>query len=104
MLLGTGMACSVLPPTILATSRLAGDEAGAAAAVLNSLQSVGGSVGLATLVMVASQAGGPGSGPGAGMSSGFLTGSGFAALALLAAALLRGRTTKSAGAGPADWS
>ncbi|MGW0737488.1 MFS transporter [Streptomyces sp. NPDC002851] len=89
VLLGAGMACSVLPPTILATSRLAGDEAGAAAAVLNSLQSVGGSVGLATLVMVASQAGG--AGPGAGMSYGFLTGAGFAALALAAAGLLRGR-------------
>lgn len=83
LLLGAGMACSVLPPTVLATSRLRGDEAGAAASVLNSLQSLGGSIGLATLVMVSSQSG--------GMTGGFVTSAAFAGCALLAALLVRQR-------------
>ncbi|MFC8914748.1 MFS transporter [Streptomyces sp. NPDC057116] len=81
VLLGAGMACCVLPPTVLATSGLARDEAGAAAAVLNSLQSVGGSIGLAALVAVTTQTG--------GTAGGFVTGAAFAGFALLAAALLR---------------
>lgn len=81
MLLGAGMACSVLPPMILATSRLRGEDAGAAAGVLNALQSVGGSIGLATLVTVSAQTG--------GMSGGFATGAVFAVVALCAAGLLR---------------
>lgn len=81
VLLGAGMACCVLPPTVLATSGLARDEAGAAAAVLNSLQSVGGSIGLAALVAVTAQTG--------GMAGGFMTGAAFAGFALLAATLLR---------------
>ncbi|MGW3991720.1 MFS transporter [Streptomyces sp. NPDC004830] len=83
VLLGAGMACCVLPPTVLATSGLRGDEAGTAAGVLNSLQSVGGSIGLATLVMVSSRTG--------GMPGGFATGAAFAGCALLAALLLRRR-------------
>ncbi|MFE1328230.1 MFS transporter [Streptomyces sp. NPDC058735] len=83
VLLGAGMACCVLPPTVLATSGLRGDEAGTAAAVLDSLQSVGGSIGLATLVMVSSHTG--------GMPGGFATGAAFAGCALLAALLLRRR-------------
>jgi EmrB/QacA subfamily drug resistance transporter len=83
VLLGAGMAFSVLPPTILATSGLRGDEAGAASSVLNSLQSVGGSIGLATLVMVSSHTG--------GLPGGFATGAAFAGCALLAALSLRHR-------------
>jgi EmrB/QacA subfamily drug resistance transporter len=80
VLLGAGMAFSVLPPTVLATSGLRGDEAGAAASVLNSLQSVGGSIGLACLVMVATHTG--------GMAGGFTASASFAGLVLLAALLL----------------
>ncbi|MFJ8077166.1 MFS transporter [Streptomyces sp. NPDC096176] len=83
VLLGAGMACSVLPPTVLATSSLRPGEAGAAAGVLNAVQSVGGSVGLVTLVTVAAH--------GAGMAGGFATGAVFAVLALGAAAGLRRR-------------
>ncbi|MEG8280500.1 MFS transporter [Streptomyces sp. AHA2] len=83
ILLGAGMACCVLPPTVLATSGLRGDEAGTAAGVLNSSQSVGGSIGLATLVAVSSHTG--------GMPGGFTTGAAFAGCALLAALLLRRR-------------
>jgi MFS family permease len=83
VLLGAGMASSVLPPTVLATSSLRAGEAGAAAGVLNAVQSVGGSVGLATLVTVASH--------GAGMAGGFVTGAVFAVLVVGAAAALRGR-------------
>ena len=83
VLLGAGMACSVLPPTVLATSSLRPGEAGAAAGVLNAVQSVGGSVGLVTLVTVAAH--------GAGMAGGFATGAVFAGLALVAAAGLRRR-------------
>ncbi|WP_327358844.1 MFS transporter [Streptomyces sp. NBC_01304] len=87
VLLGAGMACSVLPPTILATSRLHSSEAGAAASVLNALQTLGGSIGLATLVTVSVH--------GDGMSGGFLTGAVFAVVALLSAAFLRpGRTAQ----------
>ncbi|MEV3993963.1 MFS transporter [Streptomyces sp. NPDC049837] len=87
VLLGAGMACCVLPPTVLATSGLARDEAGAAAAVLNSLQSVGGSIGLAALVAVTAQTG--------GMAGGFLTGAAFAGFALVAATLLRRTVRRS---------
>jgi hypothetical protein len=51
--------------------------------VLNAVQSVGGSVGLATLVTVASHGG--------GAAAGFVAGAGFAAVALVAAAALRRR-------------
>ncbi len=76
VMLGAGMAFCVLPPTVLATSGLRSDEVGAAAGVLNSLQSVGGSLGLAVLVTVSTHSG--------SMSTAFLTGSAFAAAALLA--------------------
>lgn len=80
VLLGAGMACSVLPPTVLATSRLRGDEAGAASSVLNSVQSVGGSIGLATLVTVAAHT--------SGMTGGFVASAAFAGCVLLAALLV----------------
>ncbi|MFK4687345.1 MFS transporter [Streptomyces pristinaespiralis] len=83
VLLGAGMACGVLPLTVLATSSPAPDGAGAASGVLNAVQSVGGSVGLATLVAVASHGG--------GAAAGFVAGAGFAALTLVAAAGLRRR-------------
>ncbi len=81
VMLGAGMALCVLPPTVLATSRLRPGEAGAASGVLNSLQSVGGSLGLAVLVTVSAHSG--------AMSRAFLTGAAFAAVALLAALCLR---------------
>ncbi|QNS09261.1 MFS transporter [Streptomyces xanthii] len=83
VLLGAGMAACVLPPTLIATSKLRDGEAGAASSVLNCLQSVGGSIGLATLVTVSARG---------GMQGGFLAGAGFAALALVAASLLRRRS------------
>ncbi|MFE7839544.1 MFS transporter [Streptomyces sp. NPDC057474] len=85
VLLGAGMAACALPPTVLATSGLRGSEAGAASSVLNCLQSVGGSIGLATLVTVSAHTGGAS----AGMAGGFATGAAFAGLALLAALFLR---------------
>lgn len=81
VMLGAGMALCVLPPTVLATSGLRPGEVGAAAGVLNSLQSVGGSLGLAMLVTVSTHS--------EGMSAAFLTGSAFAAVALLAALCLQ---------------
>ena len=83
VLLGAGMAFSVLPPTVLATSGLRGDEAGAAAGVLDSLQCVGGSIGPAALVTVSSHSG--------GTAGGFATGPAFAGCALSAALFLRHR-------------
>ncbi|MFF3291654.1 MFS transporter [Streptomyces sp. NPDC003023] len=86
VLLGVGMASCVLPLTVLATSSLSPADAGAAAGVLNAVQSVGGSVGLATLVTVSAQ--------GAGMAGGFATGAGFALLVLGAAVALRRRPVR----------
>ncbi|MFJ3927818.1 MFS transporter [Streptomyces sp. NPDC090022] len=90
LLLGAGMACCVIPPTVLATSGLARGEAGAASSVLNAVQTLGGSLGLAVLVAVASRS---------GMSAGFTAGAVCAGVALVAALLIR--PGASAGAGPA---
>lgn len=57
LVFGTGMAFCVLPTTILGTSGLRHDEAGAASSVHNALQTVGASLGLAVLVTVAARAG-----------------------------------------------
>jgi EmrB/QacA subfamily drug resistance transporter len=85
VLLGAGMAFCVIPPTVLATSRLRGDEAGAASSVLNSLQALGGSLGIALLVTASS-----GQTEFADMRSvGFVTGAVFAAVVLLAALAVR---------------
>lgn len=81
MALGAGMACCVLPATIVATSAVRPGEAGAAAGALNSLQAIGGSIGLATLVTVYTQ--------GFGMAGGFTAGAVFACVALLAAVGMR---------------
>ncbi|MCB5178528.1 MFS transporter [Streptomyces antimicrobicus] len=91
LLLGAGMACCVIPPTVLATSGLRGGEAGAASSVLNAVQTLGGSLGLAVLVAVASRA---------GMTAGFTAGAACAGAALLAA-LLIGRRPGRTGEGGA---
>ncbi|MGP4013526.1 MFS transporter [Streptomyces sp. 4N124] len=85
VLLGTGMACCVIPPTVLATSGLRGDEAGAASSVLNSVQALGGSLGVALLVTASS---GRETFTGA-MSAGFTAGAVFAVVVLLAALAIR---------------
>jgi EmrB/QacA subfamily drug resistance transporter len=79
LLLGAGMACCVIPPTVLATSGLRRGEAGAASSVLNAVQTLGGSLGLAVLVAVASRS---------GMTAGFTAGAVCAGVALLAALLI----------------
>ncbi|MEU6381121.1 MFS transporter [Streptomyces sp. NPDC046909] len=81
ILLGAGMACCVIPPTVLATSRLRADEAGAASSVLNSLQALGGSLGIALLVTASSGH----SDFSDARSVGFATGAVFAVAVLLAA-------------------
>ncbi|MFI8952066.1 MFS transporter [Streptomyces sp. NPDC053750] len=85
VLLGSGMACCVIPPTVLATSRLRGDEAGAASSVLNALQALGGSLGIALLVTASSGH----SAFGDARSAGFTAGSLFAVVVLLAALAIR---------------
>ncbi|RSS75598.1 MFS transporter [Streptomyces sp. WAC06614] len=91
LLLGAGMACCVIPPTVLATSGLRRGEAGAASSVLNAVQTLGGSLGLALLVAVASRS---------GMTAGFTAGAVCAGVALLAA-LLIGRRPGGTGEGGA---
>jgi EmrB/QacA subfamily drug resistance transporter len=85
VLLGAGMAFCVIPPTVLATSRLRGDEAGAASSVLNSLQALGGSLGIALLVTASSDRA---TFSGA-RSAGFVAGAVFAVVVLLAACAVR---------------
>ncbi|MFF5449561.1 MFS transporter [Streptomyces sp. NPDC012888] len=87
LLLGAGMACCVIPPTVLATSGLRPDEAGAASSVLNAVQTLGGSLGLAMLVSVATRAGA--ASPTSAMSAGFTAGATCALLALTTALLIR---------------
>ncbi|MFF5448600.1 MFS transporter [Streptomyces sp. NPDC012888] len=104
LLFGTGMAFCVVPPTILATSGLHTDEAGAASSVHNALQTVGASLGLAILVTVGTNAGRAaeqtvpaGAPPEAAMghvfmesmTASFLAGAGFAAAAFIAALFIR---------------
>ncbi|MFD7627294.1 MFS transporter [Streptomyces sp. NPDC059851] len=104
LLFGSGMAFCVVPPTILATSGLHSDEAGAASSVHNALQTVGASLGLAILVTVGTNAGRsaeqslPAGAPPEeamghvfveSMSASFLAGAGFAAAAFLAASFIR---------------
>ncbi|MGW7416048.1 MFS transporter [Streptomyces sp. NPDC054863] len=89
---GCGMACYVIPPMMLATSRLRSDEAGAASSVHNSLQTLGASLGIAILVTVASHAG-RGAARGqefvSGMQASFVAGACCAAAAFLAALFVR---------------
>ncbi|MGW2233344.1 MFS transporter [Streptomyces sp. NPDC001759] len=85
VLLGAGMACCVIPPTVLATSRLRGDEAGAASSVLNSLQALGGSLGIALLVTASSGR----TSLADARSAGFAAGTVFAVVVLLAALAVR---------------
>lgn len=104
LLFGSGMAFCVVPPTILATSGLHSDEAGAASSVHNALQTVGASLGLAILVTVGTNAGRSaeqrlpaGASPEEAMghvfmesmSASFVVGAGFAAVAFLAALFIR---------------
>jgi hypothetical protein len=87
VLLGAGMAFCVVPPTVLATSGLRPDELGSAAAVLNALQAVGGSLCIALMVTASS-----GHADFADtMSAGFTAGAGFAGAGLLVALSLRSR-------------
>ncbi|MFC7310257.1 MFS transporter [Streptomyces monticola] len=88
LLLGTGMALSVIPPTVLATSGLRSDEAGAAASVLNAVQTMGGSLGIALLVTASADRGSFTD----SMSVGFTTGAAFAAAALVAAVSIRSKS------------
>ncbi len=53
---GVGMGLSFVPLTLNAVSSVRGDQSGLAAALLNTSQQVGGSLGLATLVTVAASA------------------------------------------------
>ncbi|MFH9354220.1 MFS transporter [Kitasatospora sp. NPDC017646] len=104
LLFGCGMALCVVPSTILATSGLHSDEAGAASSVQNALQTVGASLGLAILVTAGTNAGRgaeqalPAGAPAeeaAGhvfmesMSAGFVAGAGLAVAAFLAALFIR---------------
>ncbi|MFB7259077.1 MFS transporter [Streptomyces nojiriensis] len=104
LLFGSGMAFCVVPPTILATSGLHSDEAGAASSVHSALQTVGASLGLAILVTVGTNAGRSaeqrlpaGTSPEEAMghvfmesmSASFAVGAGFAAAAFLAALFIR---------------
>lgn len=84
------MACCVIPPTVLATSGLRRGDAGAASSMLNAVQTLGGSLGLAMLVAVASRS---------GMSLGFTAGAVCAGVALLAALLIRPGSGANAGPG-----
>ena len=52
LLLGVGVGCSVLPLNVVILSRVQRQESGAAAGVLQAMQQVGGSLGLAILVTV----------------------------------------------------
>ena len=85
LLLGIGMALCVVPLTVLATSGLRGSEAGAACSVLNCLQALGGSLGVALLVTASSgqrtftQT----------LSRGFTAGAVFGVVVLLAALAVR---------------
>lgn len=104
LVFGTGMAFCVIPATVLGTSGLRSDEAGAASSVHNALQTIGASLGLAVLVTVAAHAGrAAAQDPPAGaspeavqghvfvesMSAGFGAGACFAVAAFAAALFIR---------------
>ncbi|MFD9865282.1 MFS transporter [Streptomyces alboflavus] len=91
--LGIGM-CFV-PLGAAATSGVAAGETGMASGLLNASRQLGGSIGLAVLVTVASSATGAGEGPGAGPGPGALA-EGYAAAFGVAAALLVGAAVATA--------
>ncbi|MFE5403218.1 MFS transporter [Streptomyces sp. NPDC056580] len=57
LIFGVGMALATIPPTMLALSGVAPEESGSASSVLNAIQQVGGSLGLAVLVTVFTEGG-----------------------------------------------
>jgi hypothetical protein len=100
VLFGIGIAFTTIPPTMLAASKLRESESGIASSVLNSVQTIGGSLGLAVLVSVATFASmaassHPPAGPTpdaiadqifvAGMSASFVAGTVFSAATILVA-------------------
>jgi EmrB/QacA subfamily drug resistance transporter len=111
--LGIGIGCFLMPLNSLILSGVGGHEAGAAAGVMQTMQQVGGSLGLAVLVTVygtrLKDAGGSGSGAiASGMAAAFVGATVFAALALVLVTLAI-RVPKPApapvpapGSGPAD--
>jgi len=74
VLIGAGMGVVFVPLTMASLSGVRSEDSGAASSMVNVMQQVGGSLGLAILVTAASRAGHPAAGPAAvvhGMSSAF---------------------------------
>ena len=101
VLLGLGFGLSISPAMNLGTSRIDGPDAGAASALVNTAQQVGGSIGLAVLgTLAASVAAGSTGGREAALLAGYSTTYLWSAVivaagALAVAALLRGRAQAS---------
>lgn len=106
LLVGAGLAFTIIPATIRATSGVEDEGSGSASSVVNAVQNVGSSLSLAIIVAVAATAGAaaaaspPSDLPpealdgfvfGESMTAGFATGGVFAAAAALAALLIRSR-------------
>lgn len=104
LLVGAGLALVAIPATVLATDRIRDDTTGAAAGVVNAVQTVGSSLSLAVIVAVATTASAdaaaapppglpeealPGYIFAAAMEAAFLVGLGFAVATALAALLAR---------------
>ncbi|EPH39972.1 MFS transporter [Streptomyces aurantiacus] len=89
-----GIGMCFVPLGTAATSGVAAEETGMASGLLNSSRQLGGSIGLAVLVTVASSATGAGGGPGAladGYAAAFGVAAGLLVAAALATAVLHGR-------------
>ncbi|MET1072011.1 MAG: hypothetical protein ABWY11_05135, partial [Umezawaea sp.] len=106
LFVGAGLAFTIIPATIRATTGVDDEGSGSASSVVNAVQNIGSSLSLAIIVAVAATAGAaaaadpPSDLPadaldgfvfGESMTAGFATGGAFAVAAILAALLIRSR-------------
>jgi len=100
VLIGAGMGVVFVPLTMASLSGVRAEDSGAASSMVNVMQQVGGSLGLAILVTAASAAGRPAAGHAAvvhGMSSAFTLAAVLDVLALLVMLTMMRAGTKEAG-------
>ena len=104
LLIGAGMGVVFVPLTMASLSGVRPEDSGAASSMVNVMQQVGGSLGLAILVTAASRAGHPAAGPAAvvhGMSSAFTLAAVLDVLALVVVLTVMrpgpGETARTAG-------
>ncbi|TWP48821.1 MFS transporter [Lentzea tibetensis] len=94
LLVGAGLAFTIIPATVHATSGVEDSGSGSASSVVNAVQNVGSSISLAIIVAIAtavSASAAPDAQFTASMSGSFAAGAGFAAAIILASLLIRSR-------------